>query len=417
MSTDTDTGMDVAEPVDPTEERLDNPGYEIFIAVLSILSIVNLLAIFVVDDQAVEYVLTVMNLLLSVVLFLDFVQRFVKAPGRGVTRAHYFFREFGWADLAASLPLPQLKILRVFRLWKAYRLFRRYGAKHLARTLLDDRAGSALYLLLIIAVLVLQFGSLWMLRIEQAAQGANITSASDAIWYVIVTISTVGYGDQFPVTNPGRVLGATIIILGVGIFGTLTGYLANAFIAPRKKTAAEEAEEDAEAAADASRDAEGHQRLLPHRFLDPGPQGGVEVIEQLLQLVLQGPQIVGHLMGLLAGVAQQLLQLLADPAAGQAGLAADHLDDGVEAAAGGLQGVARHLRPLALDRGQQSLETVPEGGLLGMGAGGMLPGEHDLIVQQTGPGAAVVGGAIALLRELGVGAGGLGGGIHRVQRG
>jgi len=282
MSTDADTGMDVAEPVDPTEERLDNPGYEIFIAVLSILSIVNLLAIFVVDDQAVEYVLTVMNLLLSVVLFLDFVQRFVKAPGRGVTRAHYFFREFGWADLAASLPLPQLKILRVFRLWKAYRLFRRYGAKHLARTLLEDRAGSALYLLLMIAVLVLQFGSVWMLRIEQYQTDANITSASDALWYVIVTISTVGYGDQYPVTNAGRVLGTTIIVLGVGIFGTLTGYLANAFIAPKKKTAEEEAEDDAAREAEMGRDAELHERVDQLHTLLAEQQRTIARLEQLL---------------------------------------------------------------------------------------------------------------------------------------
>ena len=53
-------------------------------------------------------------------------------------------------------------------------------------------------------ILVLEFGSLWMLALEQGAPDANITTASDAIWYVVVTISTVGYGDQFPVTNEGR---------------------------------------------------------------------------------------------------------------------------------------------------------------------------------------------------------------------
>ena len=49
-----------------------------------------------------------------------------------------------------------------------------------------------------------------------------------------MTISTVGYGDQFPVTNAGRVMGSLIIVVGVGIFGTFTGYLANLFLAPRK---------------------------------------------------------------------------------------------------------------------------------------------------------------------------------------
>jgi hypothetical protein len=55
-----------------------------------------------------------------------------------------------------------------------------------------------------------------------------------------VTISTVGYGDRFPVTNAGRFLGAFIIVIGVGIFGTFTGYLANFFLSPSKKSAAAE---------------------------------------------------------------------------------------------------------------------------------------------------------------------------------
>ena len=82
---------------------------------------------------------------------------------------------------------------------------------------------------------MLEFGSLGILHIEQYEPDANITSASDALWYVIVTISTVGYGDRFPVTNNGRLLGTFIIVIGVGIFGTFTGYLANLFLAPSKK--------------------------------------------------------------------------------------------------------------------------------------------------------------------------------------
>ena len=233
-----------SEAAAPTP-MIDNIGYEVFIAALSILSIVNLVLIYLVQDEALDIVLEAMNLLLSLGLFCDFLYRFRKAPSKST----YFFREFRWADLGASLPLPQLKVLRIFRLIKVWRLFRLYGARRLLTALVKERAETALFLLLLIAVLVLEFGSLWMLRIEQSVEGANITTASDAIWYVLVTISTVGYGDQFPVTNAGRILGTIIIVLGVGIFGTLTGYLANAFITPRKSAeelAAEEAAEEAE---------------------------------------------------------------------------------------------------------------------------------------------------------------------------
>jgi voltage-gated potassium channel len=211
---------------DAERAELKNPGYELFVAGLSLLSIVNLGLLIVVKDDSLDYVLYVVNAVLSVILFLDFVYRLVSAPSRST----YFWRRFGWADLLASVPLAQLKILRVFRLARVYRLLQEYGARNVLRSLLVDRAGSALYTLLLVAVLVLQFGSLAMLRIEQGVEGANITSASDALWYVIVTISTVGYGDQFPVTNQGRALGALIIVVGVAIFGTLTGFLANTFL-------------------------------------------------------------------------------------------------------------------------------------------------------------------------------------------
>ncbi len=210
--------------------ELKNPGYEIFVAGLSILSIINLGLIVLVRDEALDSVLWVMNAILSLILFLDFCWRLWTAE----SRSGYFVRNYGWADLLASLPFPQLKVLRLFRLGRVYRLMREYGARNIIRSLVRERAGSALLSLLFVAILVLEFGSLWMLRLESASPDANITTASDAIWYVIVTISTVGYGDQYPVTNPGRLLGAVIIVLGVAIFGTLTGYLANLFLSPRR---------------------------------------------------------------------------------------------------------------------------------------------------------------------------------------
>ena len=211
--------------------ELKGIGYEIFIGALSLLSIVNLfLVVLTRQDEDLQNVLLIMNAIFSGVFLLDFSYRLATAP----SRKDYFFRHFGWADLLASLPLAELKFLRIFRLVRVVRLLRGVGGRKVLRTLIRDRAGSALYTLLLAGVLVLQFGSLTILRIEDDAPGANITNASDALWYTIATISTVGYGDQYPVTNAGRVVGAMIIVVGVGIFGTFTGYLANLFLAPRK---------------------------------------------------------------------------------------------------------------------------------------------------------------------------------------
>jgi len=214
-----------------TKERseLKSVGYEIFIGILSILSIVNLVLLYVVQDKSLDTVLTVMNAIFSMIFLADFLYRIFTAP----SAAAYFFKHFGWADLLASLPFTQFKILRIFRLIRVYRLLREVGISTIGRALIKDRAGSSLYILLLMGIFVLEFGSLTMLRVEQGAPGANITTASDAIWYTIVTISTVGYGDKYPVTDAGRIVGAGIIVIGVGIFGTFTGYLANFFLSPK----------------------------------------------------------------------------------------------------------------------------------------------------------------------------------------
>ena len=224
-----------------TNRELKGPGYEIFIGALSVLSILNIVLLYAVNDKSLDNVLLIMNFVFSVTFLIDFFLRLSTAPSKST----YFFRQYGWADLLASLPVAQLKILRLFRVLRVYRLLREYGARNILRSLRRDRAGSALYMLLFLGMLVLEFGSFGMLLIEQNAAGANITTSSDALWFVIETISTVGYGDQYPVTNGGRILGSIIIVIGVGIFGTFTGYLANFFLSSKKTAAPDELPNDA----------------------------------------------------------------------------------------------------------------------------------------------------------------------------
>ena len=211
--------------------ELKSTGYELFIAALSILSILNIFLAIFIPNPDVARVLMIMNGILSAIFLADFTMRLFTANSKSL----YFFREFGWADLLASLPFQALKILRIFRLFRAYRLMRRFGLKNMLRELADDRAGSALYVLLLMGMLVLEFGSMEILAVESRSSSANIKNASDALWYTLVTISTVGYGDRYPVTNPGRFIGALLIVVGVGIFGTFTGYLANLFLSPKKE--------------------------------------------------------------------------------------------------------------------------------------------------------------------------------------
>jgi len=65
---------------------------------------------------------------------------------------------------------------------------------------------------------------------ELRAPEANITSTTDAIWWSIVSVTTVGYGDRFPVTFSGRVVAIFLMVGGIGLVSVLTSFLSNAFI-------------------------------------------------------------------------------------------------------------------------------------------------------------------------------------------
>ncbi len=219
-------------PDDSNEIKIKNVGYELFIGGLSILSIFNLVMLWLfVTNENIRMVLDIMNAVMTPIFLGDFCYRFFTAPSKST----YFFRRFGWADLLSSIPLPQVKVLRVFRIWRVIRLFRTFGARNLWNEFVTHRADNALLTVAFFVLCVLEFGSMAVLKAESTSPDANITSASDAIWWCYVTITTVGYGDRYPVTNWGRLVGVLVMSVGVGLFGTLAAYLSQSFLSPSKK--------------------------------------------------------------------------------------------------------------------------------------------------------------------------------------
>jgi voltage-gated potassium channel len=231
--------MTASASTKPKSTELFATSYELFILLLAILSIFNLVVIFLpgVEEDA-KIVTGIIDLLLCIIFFIDFLRRLFRSQ----SKSNYFFRRWGWADLVSSLPFPAFKIFRLFRIFRVIRLMRKFGVKNMISEVMNNRAESALYITVFLVILVLEFGSMFMLFAERTSPDANITSASDAVWYTYVTITTVGYGDRYPVTNFGRIIGIGIMTVGVGLFGVLTGFLANAFLSPQKKKAIENAD-------------------------------------------------------------------------------------------------------------------------------------------------------------------------------
>jgi voltage-gated potassium channel len=93
-------------------------------------------------------------------------------------------------------------------------------------------------------ILVAELAAVNVLKFESANPGANLTTAGDAVWWVFVTITTVGYGDFFPKTAGGRIVGIFVMFSGVALIGVLASYLANFFLAPAKKVEEELAPDD-----------------------------------------------------------------------------------------------------------------------------------------------------------------------------
>ena len=95
------------------------------------------------------------------------------------------------------------------------------------------RAQATFLVTVFLVLIVVEFAGMAIFLVESQAPNGNIKDASDAIWWGFVTVTTVGYGDRYPVTGAGRVIGTILLFAGIALFSVLTGFIANGFLAPR----------------------------------------------------------------------------------------------------------------------------------------------------------------------------------------
>lgn len=206
-------------------------SYEIFILGVSLLSYINLILLLWLPNGESARVIFIVDALIAGIFFVDFITRFTRADDK----SDYFWKQFGWSDLLSSIPFSIFNIFRVIRVARFIRVMRKEGGRRVLRSLLQKIPEAALYGVFFLILLVLEFGSIGMLMAESGSPDANIKTASDALWWVYVSITTVGYGDFYPVTNVGRLVGVLTLTVGVGLFGVVTAYIANAFLGKANK--------------------------------------------------------------------------------------------------------------------------------------------------------------------------------------
>jgi voltage-gated potassium channel len=151
--------------------------------------------------------------------------------------------KWGWIDLLASI--PEVEALRWGRLFRVFRVLRLIRAVKSVRLLFElfyhNRTQGGVASVFMITFLVLSLSTAGILVAERAPD-SSIQTAEDALWWGITTITTVGYGDLYPVTTTGRIIAVGLMLTGVGLFGTMSGVIASFFLGDRKTTAAPESD-------------------------------------------------------------------------------------------------------------------------------------------------------------------------------
>lgn len=214
--------------------------FQIFMVVLSIYVLGSLCfeSMFTVSEE-MGGLLEQIDSFICLIFLGDFFYRFYRSPSK------IKFLRWGWIDFISSIPTFHLfrggTAFRVIRIIRILRTFR--SGKILFNYLLRNRSRNTFVTVAAFSCMLAMVGSMCILKLEEGNPNSNIKSPSDALWWSVVTITTVGYGDRYPVSDGGRIVAAVLMIAGVGLFGTFTGFIASMFVEPDIKREENEVQE------------------------------------------------------------------------------------------------------------------------------------------------------------------------------
>jgi voltage-gated potassium channel len=216
-----------------TEQHTRNiTTYDLVIGILAIFSLILLVPIYFGNLSSQDKaVLNILEDALCAVFLFDFFRSLRLAPKKWA----YFLRGGGWLDLLGSIPLSAFAIFRLARLVRIVRLLRKMTGGELVRILTRHVAQSTLLFTLVFALILVFTISWFVLLAEQHAPDANIKTYHEAVWWAFVTITTVGYGNYYPVTGWGQSLAVILMFFGLGIIGVLSSYLSSIFISLQRR--------------------------------------------------------------------------------------------------------------------------------------------------------------------------------------
>ncbi|MDW7691959.1 ion transporter [Flammeovirgaceae bacterium SG7u.111] len=163
----------------------------------------------------------------------------------------------GLVDFLAILPfylpliihadLRFLRTLRLFRLLRIFKLKRYSKSFNLVLEVFKDKKED-LGVTMFVTLIMLLFSSILMYYVEHDAQPKAFPNIPESLWWAVATLTTVGYGDVYPITPFGKLMSGIIALLGIGIVALPTGILSSAFVDKMRKDELRELEDEDNAA-------------------------------------------------------------------------------------------------------------------------------------------------------------------------
>ena len=206
--------------------------FSFFIQALILLSIITFSVETIPDlKPQTKIILQSIELFCVIIFSLEYILRIYVADNK----LRFIFSFYGLIDLLAILPfymsfgvdLRSLRALRFLRLFRVLKLVRYNRAmNHFTRAITS--AKEEILLFVFITLMLIYFSAVGIYYFENQAQPEHFSSIFDSLWWSIITLTTVGYGDVYPITVGGKVFTFFILMIGLGIVAIPTGIISSA---------------------------------------------------------------------------------------------------------------------------------------------------------------------------------------------
>lgn len=216
-------------------ERNDTRWGRVFDLVIQVLIVVSIVS-FTIEtlpdlSPATRRVMELIELVTVIVFTIEYLLRIAVAD----SKLGFVFSFFGLIDLLAILPfyiapgldLRSVRAMRLLRLFRAFK-FARYNKAMRRFAKAFDMAKEEIFLFFAVAVLMIYFSAVGIYYFENEAQPEKFASVVHSLWWSICTLTTVGYGDVYPVTPGGKIFTSIVMVIGLGIVAVPAGLLASA---------------------------------------------------------------------------------------------------------------------------------------------------------------------------------------------